>query len=81
MVTSMAISRLPGGTALSGFRLEKLNAALGAASPGLRFRLRAPNGSNLFNDLAADSGLVPLPSSGTYVLTAYAAPGEAALSS
>jgi phosphoribosylformylglycinamidine synthase len=32
----MAISRLPGGTALSGFRLEKLNAALGAAAPGLQ---------------------------------------------
>ena len=32
----MAISRLAGGTALSGFRLEKLNAALGAAAPGLR---------------------------------------------
>jgi len=32
----MAISRLPGGAALSGFRLEKLNAALGAKAPGLR---------------------------------------------
>jgi phosphoribosylformylglycinamidine synthase len=32
----MAISRLPGGTALSGFRLEKLNGALAAAGHGLR---------------------------------------------
>ncbi|MFI4942867.1 MAG: phosphoribosylformylglycinamidine synthase, partial [Burkholderiales bacterium] len=32
----MAISRLPGGAALSGFRLEKLNAALAARAPGLR---------------------------------------------
>jgi phosphoribosylformylglycinamidine synthase len=29
----MAILRLPGGTALAGFRLEKLNAALAAAAP------------------------------------------------
>jgi phosphoribosylformylglycinamidine synthase len=32
----MAILKLPGGTALSGFRLEKLNTAVGAACPGLR---------------------------------------------
>src|SRR6516162_8942059 len=32
----MAISRLPGGAALSGFRLEKLNALLAAHAPGLR---------------------------------------------
>src|SRR5262245_54304645 len=32
----MAISRLPGGEALSGFRLEKLNAALAGASHGQR---------------------------------------------
>ena len=32
----MAISRLPGGTALSGFRLEKLNGLLAAHAPGLR---------------------------------------------
>ncbi len=32
----MEILRLPGGTALPGFRLEKLNAAVGAAAPGLR---------------------------------------------
>ena len=32
----MAILRLPGGGALSGFRLEKLNAALAAAAPAWR---------------------------------------------
>ena len=35
---SMAISRLPGGTALSGFRLEKLNATLAAAARPARGR-------------------------------------------
>ena len=32
----MAILRLPGGSALSGFRLEKLNAALAASAPAWR---------------------------------------------
>jgi phosphoribosylformylglycinamidine synthase len=32
----MVILKLPGGTALSGFRLDKLNAQIGAACPGLR---------------------------------------------
>jgi phosphoribosylformylglycinamidine synthase len=32
----MAILKLPGGTALSDFRLDKLNAAIGRAQPGLR---------------------------------------------
>ena len=32
----MAILKLPGGTALSDFRLEKLNATVGSVCPGLR---------------------------------------------
>jgi len=32
----MAILKLPGGTALSAFRLDKLNAAIGSVCPGLR---------------------------------------------
>ena len=34
----MAILRLPGGAALSGFRLDKLNASLRARRPGLAVR-------------------------------------------
>ncbi len=34
----MAILKLPGGTALSGFRLEKLNARVGSVCRGLHVR-------------------------------------------
>src|SRR3990172_3858196 len=39
----MAILRLPGGAALSGFRLEKLNAALAASPPPSRLPSRKPD--------------------------------------
>lgn len=43
---------------------------LAAASAGIRFKLTGPGGSILFDNLAADSSLVSLTSSGEYVLEA-----------
>src|SRR5262249_52608857 len=49
---------------------------LAAAASGLRFRLAASDGSFVFNDLATDSEVLPLPQSGEYTLTAYGSQGQ-----
>ena len=43
---------------------------IAATSAAIRFRLTGPNGFVAFTDLAADSGLVNLPTTGEYVLQA-----------
>ncbi len=47
---------------------------LGAGSQSLRFDLTGPNGFVGFTGLSASSGLVDLPTTGTYVVTAYCSP-------
>jgi RHS repeat-associated protein len=54
------------GTAGQQVEFDLLNAA-----PAVLFRLTGPTGNNVFNDVAADTGLISLPQSGEYVLTAY----------
>jgi hypothetical protein len=43
-----------------------------AGASGLRFKLTGPGGAAVFTDVTADTGLVVLPATGDYVLTAYA---------
>ena len=46
---------------------------MNVSRPGLAFSLTGPSGWVGFNNLTADSGLIPLPSSGGYTLTARSA--------
>jgi YD repeat-containing protein len=44
---------------------------INASAPGIAFTLRGPNGWVGFGNATSDSGLVTLPSSGSYVISAY----------
>jgi RHS repeat-associated protein len=47
-----------------------------SASGGVQFDLNGPGNQTLFSDLQADSGLITLPASGQYVLTAHGSGGQ-----
>jgi hypothetical protein len=47
------------------------------AAPGVQFDLTGPGGYAGFSGLTADSNVLTLPASGTYTVTAHAAPGQA----
>jgi uncharacterized repeat protein (TIGR02543 family) len=49
---------------------------LNTSSPGVAFNLSGPNGWVGFSNLTASSGLITLPSSGGYLLTAYGTGGQ-----
>ncbi len=87
IVSSLVINQQANGQISTPYSVDQWNFSatagqqitfdlLNTSAPGVAFNLTGPNGWVGFSNLLTSSGLITLPSSGGYTLTAYSAGGQ-----